>query len=97
MTETPKEIAQGLLPGWQVVRSEKAGATHSHADAQTPNFATLRAVYDMRKAGVTEGFATASAAGEEAEFVIMAPPADESQIGEKVVVVFNGRAIAVQG
>ncbi len=97
MAETPRQIAKRILPGWKVVRTGKADRAEAGSDTQTPSLDVLRQAYDLKPTRVGEGFAAASGAGDEAEFVVMEPPADQQRVGRKVVVVSNGRAIAVQG
>lgn len=97
MPDTPRQIASRLLPGWKVVRTRKTEQKAAPADAQTPGLETLRSAYGIEGAKVTEGFASASSSDSDTEFVIMEPPAGQESVGRKVVVVSNGKAVAVQG
>jgi hypothetical protein len=98
MDKTPSEIAEQILPGWKAVRTGGASDTHVDADAQTPSLDALRKAYGITVTKRMEGLVSASGAEEEeAAFVVLEPPAGEPRVGRKVVVVSNGRAIAVQG
>jgi hypothetical protein len=97
MPDTPRQIASRLLPGWKVVRTKKTPRGAAAADSQTPGLETLRAAYGLKAAKVTEGLASASSSDSDTEFVIMEPPAGQESVGRKVVVISNGKAVAVQG
>jgi hypothetical protein len=98
MAKNPREAAKQVLPGWKVVRSSKSQPEVPAADARAPSLGVMRRAYGLKTRGkVPDGLAAASSGQGETEYVVMEPPAGDQAVGRKVVVVTNGKAIAVQG
>lgn len=98
MAKNPREVARQALPGWKVVRAGKGLAVAAAADVRAPALSVLRKAYGMKSSSkVPDGLAAASSGTGETEYVLMEPPAGEAAVGRKVVIVSNGKAIAVQG
>ena len=97
MAKSPREVARQALPGWKIVRSQKSVPAVA-PDVRAPSLTALRKAYGMKSGGkVPDGLAAASSGQGETEYVVMEPPSGQAEVGRKVVVVSNGRAIAVQG
>lgn len=97
MAKSPNEVARQALPGWKVVRGKKATPAAA-PDVRAPSLTALRKAYGMKSGGrVPDGLAAASSGLGETEYVVMDPPEGQGGVGRKVVVVSNGKAIAVQG
>jgi hypothetical protein len=98
MAKSPREVAKQALPGWKVVRARKNTPVATGVDVRAPSLSALRKAYGMKSSSkVPDGLAAASTGTGETEYVVMEPPAGETAVGQKVVVVSNGKAIAVQG
>lgn len=96
MAATALEAAQALLPGWHPVKKRKAAG--ASADRGEPTVQALCNKYGIKspRRMAKDGLKTASTSNGDLEFVVMAPPSDSAS-GNKVVVVANGRVVAVQG
>ena len=98
MAKNPRDVAKQALPGWKVVRAKKDAGAAGAADVRAPSLSALRKAYGMKSSSkVPDGLAAASSGTGDTEYVVMEPPASEASVGRKVVVVSNGKAIAVQG
>lgn len=96
MAKSPRKVAEETLPGWKVARGE--ATVGAKADARAPSLTAFRKAYGLQtKPRAADGLSGASFGQGDVEFLVMEPPAAQSAVGRKVVVVANGKAIAVQG
>jgi hypothetical protein len=100
MTRSIDEIAQEALPGWQVVKGAERSPKQGRPNAQfgSPDLVGLRRRYLGEAAAADLGFASASnmTAGD-TEFVEMVPPGPNKEGERRVVIITNGKAVAIQG
>jgi hypothetical protein len=97
MAKTASDVAKALLPGWSPIgRQEKQPIPAAIGE---PTVHALCKKYGIKSSARTpkDGLQAASVAPAEFEFVVMAPPAERAACGNKVVVVANGKVVAVQG
>lgn len=101
MAKTVYEIAEEALPGWRVVRGEKPISQERKPRAQfgTADLAELRRRYLGETTAGSEGFQPASSLSqnEDVDYIVMEPGGANPGERRRVVVVSNGKAVAVQG
>lgn len=100
MTKTVKEIAEEALPGWKVVRGADRSPKQPRPRAQygTPDLADLRKRYLGDDVSAGGGFVPASAlTQDDTEFVEMEPSSPNASGHRRVVIISQGKAVAVQG
>jgi hypothetical protein len=100
MDRSANKIAEEALPGWKVIkgRNRQKVSRAGRASLATPDLAELRMRYLGENANVGEGFAPASSlTGDDTEYVVMEPIDPSATEQRRVVVVSNGRAVAIQG
>ncbi|WP_037539093.1 hypothetical protein [Sphingomonas sp. PR090111-T3T-6A] len=96
MVDSPETVAEKALPGWKAVGTT-TGGSHFDVDGRTPGMGLLKRKYGLSQSSQGRGFAPASSSETHSEVVVMNPPADMESVGQKFVVVRNGKAVLVQG
>lgn len=100
MSRTVKEIAEEALPGWKVVRGADRSAKQARPKAQyvTPDLVDLRKRYLGDDAVQNGGLVSASGVNQDdTEYVEMEPSGPNAHGHRRVVIISNGKAVAVQG
>lgn len=97
MAKSASDVAKAVLPGWSPVANQAAKPLPPAGG--TPSVHALCKKYGIKGPTRTadDGLKAASAMSAEFEFIVMAPPSDGATLGNKVVVVANGKVVAVQG
>ena len=97
MAKSASDVAQTVLPGWSPVAKQALKPVPPAGGA--PTIHALCKKYGIKgpARSADEGLKAASASSVEFEFIVMAPPVDASASGNTVVVVANGKVVAVQG
>lgn len=97
MVKSASDVAKTALPGWSPVAKQATKPVPPTGGAPTVHALCKKYGIKGPARRAEEGLMAASTASVEFEFVVMAPPVEASASGNKVVVVANGKVVAVQG